>query len=134
MLSQSPTTVQRKSNCDCCYMQQRCKKFKVHISGRSMSNYSINQACFSSAHPDANQGKSVKEACQKQESICINLIKWHTFKCHANQMRTRRQVANLVKNGERPTAGLWHLSSFLYALEEARDLGSDVKFSRVTSQ
>lgn len=55
VFSQSPTTVQRKSNCDCCYMQQ-CKKFKVHISGRSMNNYSINQACFSSAHPDANQG------------------------------------------------------------------------------
>lgn len=51
--------------------------------------------------------ESVKEGCQKEESICINLIKWHTFKCHVNQKHTGRQVANLVKNGERPTAGLW---------------------------
>lgn len=56
VLSQPPTTVQRKSKCDCCYIQQCCKRFTVHISGSSMSNYSINQACFSSAHPEADQG------------------------------------------------------------------------------
>lgn len=97
MLSQPPTTVQRKSNC--CYMSQRQKKFKVHVSGSSMNNYCINQ-------PTTCQPEN-KEGCQKQELICINSIKWHTFICHANQKHTKKQVASLVKNREGQTAGLW---------------------------
>lgn len=56
VLCQPPTTVPRKSNCNCCCIQQHFKRFIVHFSGSSTSNYSINQTCFSSAHPEADQG------------------------------------------------------------------------------
>jgi len=47
-----------------------------------------------------------------------------------SEVHNTRETANVVKDREKQTVGLWLLSGYIYALEGAWDLCSDIKFSR----